>query len=224
MERKEKLIGSIIIVIGCTIFLIVGYILSKPNYLDNNDAENTMNTNSIENKVIVDNTKAEIDKSNSEELKNIIVEIKGEVKKPNVYTLSYGSRIYDLIEIAGGFTDKADTMSINSSLKLKDEDCVIIYSVEQVNNISTNNVNANNILSVNGSRSPLLKGENEKINLNNATKEELMTLPGVGEVTAEKIIDYREEKGGFSSIEELKNISRIGDKTIDKFRDKIEVR
>lgn len=223
MEKKEKLIGSIIIVIGCTIFLIVGYILSKPNFKE--DIENNMSFKSMESKVIVDNTNIQANENSGEDLKSIIVEIKGEVKKPNVYTLSYGSRIYDLIEMAGGFTDKADTMSVNSSMKLRDEDCVIIYSKEQASNVITNNTNAiNNTISANISRSSLSKRENEKVNLNTATKEELMTLPGVGEVTAQKIIEYREEKGGFSSIDELKNISRIGDKTIDKFRDKIEVR
>jgi competence protein ComEA len=230
MEKKEKLIGSIIMIVGCTIFLIVGYILSKPSTLDKEDvfAKNNINSKSVESKVVVDNTNAETTKNNMEDLKSIIVEIKGEVKKPSVYTLSYGSRIYDLIEEAGGFTEKADTMSINSSMKLKDEDCIIIYSKEQIHDINSNNTNntntINNTMNINKSKSTLLKSESGKINLNSATKEELMTLPGIGEITAQKIIDYREEKGGFSSIDELKNISRIGDKTIEKFIDKIEVR
>ncbi len=220
MEKKEKLIGSIVMIIGCIVFLIIGYTLSQPSNKNEKDvlAKNNTNLKSMENKVIVDNT-------NIEDLKSIMVEIKGEVKNPNVYTLNYGSRIYDLINKAGGFTEKADTMNINSSMKLNDEDCIIVYSREQVYDMNFSNTTLpSNKINTNLSKSNLTGSSNDKINLNRATKEELMTLPGVGEVTAQKIIDYRQEKGGFLSIDELKNISRIGDKTIEKFIDKIEVR
>lgn len=227
MEKKEKLIGSIVMIIGCTIFLIIGYTLSQPSINNEKDvlAKNNTNIKSMENKVIVDNTNSEVAMNNIEDLKSIMVEIKGEVKNPNVYTLNYGSRIYDLINKAGGFTEKADTMNINSSMKLNDEDCIIVYSREQVHDMNFSNTTLpSNKINTNLSKSNLIGSTNDKINLNRATKEELMTLPGVGEVTAQKIIDYRQEKGGFSSIDELKNISRIGDKTIEKFIDKIEVR
>lgn len=227
MEKKEKLIGSIVMIIGCTIFLIIGYTLSQPSINNEKDvlAKNNTNIKSMENKVIVDNTNSEVAMNNIEDLKSIMVEIKGEVKNPNVYTLNYGSRIYDLINKAGGFTEKADTMNINSSMKLNDEDCIIVYSREQVRDMNFSNTTLpSNKINTNLSKSNLIGSLNDKINLNRATKEELMTLPGVGEVTAQKIIDYRQEKGGFSSIDELKNIDRIGDKTIEKFIDKIEVR
>ncbi len=110
-------------------------------------------------------------------------------------------------------------------MKLNDEDCIIVYSREQVYDMNFSNTTLpSNKINTNLSKSNLTGSSNDKINLNRATKEELMTLPGVGEVTAQKIIDYRQEKGGFLSIDELKNISRIGDKTIEKFVDKIEVR
>ncbi len=78
MEKKEKLIGSIIMIIGCTIFLIIGYALSKPSTNNEKDvlAENNTNFKSMENKVIVDNTNNKVDINDMEDLKSIIVEIK----------------------------------------------------------------------------------------------------------------------------------------------------
>ena len=66
--------------------------------------------------------------------------------------------------------------------------------------------------------------KNVKININSATKEELKTIPGIGDVMAQKIIDYREQNGSFSSVEDLKNIDRIGDKTLEKIKDKVDIR
>lgn len=223
MDKKNKLIGSIIIVVGCTIFLIVGYFLSKPKAFNNEDVflDNNISSSKNKNQVILEdksgNGKTD-KKMNTEEFKKIVVEIKGEVKNPNVYTMEYESRIYDLVEKAGGFTEKADKMSINCSMKLKDEDCIVVYSKGE-----TPNSNAvNNKDSLNRKSSTAAKSD--KIDINTASKEELKTLPGVGDVTAEKIIDYREENGGFKSIDELTKVNRIGPKTLEKFREKIEAR
>lgn len=223
MDKKNKLIGSIIIVVGCTIFLIVGYFLSKPKVFNNEDVflDNNISSSKNKNQVILEdksgNDKTD-KKMNTEEFKKIVVEIKGEVKNPNVYTMEYESRIYDLVEKAGGFTEKADKMSINCSMKLKDEDCIVVYGKGE-----TPNSNAvNNKDSLNRKSSTAAKSD--KIDINTASKEELKTLPGVGDVTAEKIIDYREENGGFKSIDELTKVNRIGPKTLEKFREKIEAR
>ncbi|MEA4825173.1 MAG: helix-hairpin-helix domain-containing protein [Clostridium sp.] len=223
MDKKNKLVGSIIIVVGCTIFLIVGYFLSKPKVFNNEDVflDNNISSSKNKNQVILEdksgNGKTD-KKMNTEEFKKIVVEIKGEVKNPNVYTMEYESRIYDLVEKAGGFTEKADKMSINCSMKLKDEDCIVVYGKGE-----TPNSNAvNNKDSLNRKSSTAAKSD--KIDINTASKEELKTLPGVGDVTAEKIIDYREENGGFKSIDELTKVNRIGPKTLEKFREKIEAR
>lgn len=219
MDKRDKIIGSIIMLIGCSIFLIVGYILSQPKSTNEEEVL-------LENKIQYKDNKAakvsgQLDNSNSasnnlEEFKKIIVEIKGEVKNPNVYTMDYNSRVNDLIKKAGGFTEEADVMSVNSSMKLKDEDCIIIYNKNQEKNIGLNNT-----INI---RNENTKTDGGKININTASKEELNSIPGVGDVTAQKIIDYRESKGGFKSIEELTNIDRIGVKTLEKIRDKILVR
>lgn len=224
MDKKEKIIGSIVMMIGCTIFLVVGYILSKPKAFNANESMFVQETSNKNNKdynskksdnVLVDkNDNKNINKS---ELKKIIVEIKGEVKKPDVYTMDYGSRVNDLIEKAGGFTEKADKMSLNCSMKLKDEDCIVVLNKD---NPRESNVKQNSLHNVAGGTN-----NNEgKININTATKEELMKLPGVGEVTAQNIIDYREKSGGFNSVDDITKVNRIGTKTLAKFKDKIEVR
>lgn len=220
MDKKEKLIGSIVMVIGCLIFLLVGYFSSKPKAYNSDIVFKSQATEKKKDEVIVDNSQNSNIKPTeitSTDYKTIVVEIKGQVKKPNVYVMKFGSRVYELIKKAGGYTANADTSSVNGSMKLKDEDCIIVYSKDEIKNAKIPNTL---------NRMNLSTGveENGKINLNTATKEQLKTLPGIGEVTAQKIIDYREQNGGFSSVEDLKKISRIGEKTIEKFKDKIEVR
>lgn len=208
MDKKEKLIGTIVMIVGCTIFLIIGCVLSKPKSFNSED-------NKDKNSVIVDNSnKTDLNKKNEDEFKEIVVEIKGEVKKPDVYRVKFGSRVNDLIKKAGGFTEKADKISVNCSMKLKDEDSIIIYNKDEKQKINLPNHNIDNSS----------KSKKDKININTATKEELISLPGVGEVTSNNIIDYREKNGDFNSIDELTNINRIGTKTLDKFREKIEVK
>lgn len=142
----------------------------------------------------------------SEDLKAIMVYVNGEVRKPGVYNLKSGSRIGDLITAAGGFTENADTKRVNLAKKLRDEDYILIDSSG-------------------GSGRTVQSGINDGIvNINTATKEELMTLTGVGEVTAQKIIDYREKNGDFPRVEDLTKVDRIGEKTLAKFKDKIEAR
>ncbi|MCY6355737.1 helix-hairpin-helix domain-containing protein [Clostridium sp. ZS2-4] len=220
MDKKEKLIGSIVMVTGCLIFLLVGYFSSKPEAYNTDVVFKNQTAEKKKQEVIVDNSQNSNTKPTeitSNDYKTIVVEIKGQVKNPNVYVMKFGSRVYELIQKAGGYTVKADTFSVNGSMKLKDEDCIMVYSKEEIKNSRMPN-QLNRINSTTGEE------ERGKINLNTATKEELKTLPGIGEVTAQKIIDYREQNGGFSSVEDLKKISRIGEKTIEKFKDKIEVR
>lgn len=141
----------------------------------------------------------------STDAKKISVYVNGEVKNPGVYQLDSNSRVLDAINSSGGFTDSADKARLNLAKKLKDEDHIYVDSKNPNGRVAA--VRNDGI-----------------ININVASKEELMKLPGVGEVTAQKIIDYREKNGSFSSVEDLKKVDRIGDKTLEKFKDKIEAR
>lgn len=149
----------------------------------------------------------------------VTVEIKGEVKNPKVYTLIEGAIINDLIDIAGGLTGEANISNINRAKVLKNEDLIVIGNINDLDSIllpgtgaETNNGN------ISGGN---LNSISSTININTAGLSELMNIDGVGEKTAQKIIDYREQNGGFKSIEDIKNVDRIGDKTFEKMKDQI---
>lgn len=204
--NKKKFIGTIALIAS---LIIITIIVSFMNFKKNN----------VSYKVLVDNKEGtdlkEVTGQKDTKVSNlgtIKVYINGEVNKPGVYTLKQNSRILDLVSCAGGFKEEADSLKINEAKILKDED--YIYVPKIVNGA----INGENTIT------PVNTMDDGKININEATKEQLMTLPRIGEVTATKIIEYREKSGPFKTIEDLKNISGIGDKTIDNIKDKIEVR
>ncbi|AGY77044.1 helix-hairpin-helix domain-containing protein [Clostridium autoethanogenum] len=205
MRDKKKIIGSIVILIIFALFLIIGYVNSRPSSNTAVKSEEVFKDQ--------DNT-GEASKSKSD--KGITVYVNGEVKNPGVYKLKNDSRIQDIVKEAGGFTAAADTSKLNLAKKLKDED--YIYVDKKGEN------GANKVESGGKGGSGGGVEQDGKVNINKASKEELKTISGVGDVTAQKIIDYREKNGKFSSIEDLKKVGRIGDKTIEKIKDKIDVR
>lgn len=145
--------------------------------------------------------------------KMIVVEIKGEVANPDVYEISEGSIIRDLITKAGGLTNEANIDKINRADKLRDNQLIVIPNKNELSNANTN-IN----VSKEGNTA-----EDGIININTASLEELQKINGVGEVKAKSIINYREKNGGFKSIDEMKNIEGIGDKTFEKMKDQITV-
>lgn len=145
--------------------------------------------------------------------KMIVVEIKGEVVNPDVYEISEGSIIRDLITKAGGLTNEANIDKINRADKLRDNQLIVIPNKNELSNANTN-IN----VSKEGNTA-----EDGIININTASLEELQKINGVGEVKAKSIINYREKNGGFKSIDEMKNIEGIGDKTFEKMKDQITI-
>lgn len=141
----------------------------------------------------------------------IIVEIKGEVKNPDVYEIDDGSIIRDLINMAGGLTEEANIDGINRAEKLRANQLIVIPNKDSTNN---------NIISNSVSTGVSSDGI---ININTATLSELQNINGIGEVKAQSIIDYREKNGGFKSIEEIKNVDGIGSKTFEKIKDQISI-
>lgn len=141
----------------------------------------------------------------------IWVDICGEVQSPGVYEMKRGQRLYELVEKAGGFTEDAAAMSVNQARLLEDGEQIVILDQETYETA--------------GPGEGAAPGEQEggKINLNTAKAEELMELTGIGPSKAEAILAYREEKGGFSSIEEITEVSGIGASTFEKIKDDITV-
>lgn len=148
------------------------------------------------------------------------VDIKGAVRAPGMYEVTSDMRVLNVIDMAGGLKEKAADKQINFSQKLEDQ--MIIYIPLEGEEIPDAINNQNTSKETSGGRG---KGSEEsgKINLNQAEKEELMTLNGVGEKKAEKIIEYREDNGSFKSIEDLKNVNGIGEKTFESLKESITI-
>lgn len=207
MKMKEKIIGMLSILILSIIFLVAGYIINsnkeeKYEEVFVNQEESFNEVDSVE------------DKESSGGGEVIVVDIKGAVKNPRDYELKEGSRIRDLIDVAGGLTEEADKDRIYFSKILEDEQCIKIYKIGEIAEEQE----------VEGTESVGDTGSNGKININKATVEQLMTVPGIGQVKAQSIIDYRNENGKFKSVDELTNITGIGAKTLEKLRDKVDIK
>lgn len=150
----------------------------------------------------------------SEPLKEIVVDIKGEVKTPGVYHMEGGSRIIDVIDKAGGLLDEAETTAVNFAQVLADQ--MVIYVPKVGEEIPTEH-------SVSQDNMNNADSDTAKIDINRAEKEALMTLNGIGNSKAENIISYREENGLFETIEDIKNVSGIGEATFNNLKDSIIV-
>ena len=173
------------------------------------------------------------------QISKIKVDIKGEINAPGVYELNKGECVNDLINKAGGITKNGDTSIINLSKKLEDEMLVIIYSKNEVIKLKTNNKETpkdicpkiNNacpekqLETINNQKAENTKSNEKitdsKISINKATKEQLQSLTGIGETKAEAIIKYRTENGDFKKIEDIKNVSGIGESAFEKIKDQI---
>lgn len=161
--------------------------------------------------------KVEISEDRGTENESIIVYVCGKVKKEGVVTLPAGSRIYQAIEMAGGMTDEAASSCLNLAEVLTDGAKVYVPGKEEVEQGEFTTGNGG------GMNTSPFENQEGKININRASKEELMTLSGIGEARAEAILQYRTEHGAFASIEDLKNISGIKDGIYEKIKDKITV-
>ena len=148
------------------------------------------------------------------EIKMIYVDVGGEVNYPGLYSLPEGSRVNDAIIIAGGATEKADLSEVNLAYILSDALKITIPKKEV--EIKKKKAIVSKSINISSNNSEL-----GKININTASKEQLKTLYGIGDSTAEKIIKYREENGTFSNTEELKKVSGIGESKYDKIANSI---
>jgi competence protein ComEA len=157
----------------------------------------------------------------------IVVDVDGEVKIPSVYTFSSRARVYEAIDAAGGLTDSADTRNTNLAAPLSDGMKLFIPSKEDVAEEQRRTGEAPGAKYIGQGKVENSSGEGESssglININTADSTELQKLSGVGPSTAEKIITYRKEYGGYKKIEELMNVSGIGEKTFNKLKNSIRV-
>lgn len=215
LNNKKKII-IITITICIVLLLIYCFFFNKSSYEEiiNSDIE-------VSDRNEITNT-----------MDNIFVDIKGHVNNPGVYSFKQNTnaRINDLIREAGGLTKDADTSTINLSKKLEDEMTIIIYSKKEIDNYLKTQDELKKKLELCETKlknNACIKEKNEeiknnKININNATHEQLITIPGIGDAKAKAIIEYR-NKNKFNSIEDIKNVEGIGESLFATIKENITV-
>lgn len=180
-----------------------------------------------------------IKKESNKSIDSYYVDIKGAVNNPGVYKMDKESRVIDVIESAGGLKDNADTSIINLGKKVFDEMFIIVYTKEEVEKyksetISTEEINKKineSVVIIDPNNDAQIKVEDkkdkeeltDKININTANKDELQKITGIGESKADAIIKYREKEGNFEKIEDIKNVSGIGDSLFEKIKEYITI-
>jgi competence protein ComEA len=141
----------------------------------------------------------------------VVVHVAGAVRDPGVYKLSSSARVDDAVARAGGPTRRADLGGLNLAAKVEDGRQVLVPE----------RVRAGTPAAAGATATATAPAEGQPLNLNTATLEQLDTLSGIGPLTAQKILDFREERGGFGSIEELGEIPGIGDKRLASLREEV---
>lgn len=226
-EKKFIIIGGLFIVL----FIMIGFVFCYFYFESDDD-------NVLLNEPLVKEEEKEEIKEEESIINYFYVDVKGEVKKPGTYKIEEGKRVIDAITLAGGLTKSADTSANNLSMKVKDEMVIIIYSDSEIkdfetvkeketlvisncnkenNNIVNDSCISDNLTSEDSSKS----NNNSLVSINTASKEELMTISGIGESKAIAIIEYRDQNGLFSDISDIKNVSGIGDSLYEKIKDYI---
>ena len=184
---------------------------------ENPASENPMLGSSAYEDVSLEGTKKAAAVSETEAMAPaFVVHVCGEVVNPGIYELPAGSRIYEAVKAAGGFTENAAEESVNLASPIEDGVQIRIYSKDEAETLAAGAAPFDGFEASGEGKEPV-------VNLNTATKEELMTLSGIGESRAEDIIRYREENGGFQNIEDIMKVSGIKDAAFQKIKDRITV-
>lgn len=206
LPKKWLLLGSgVFMVILITLLVGIYLMVNKEPRVDTTMWEETSLTTTAE--VATDATKERAETM-------IYVDIKGAVKVPGIYQLKNQQRIWDALALAGGVSEEADTAQVNYAQKVKDQ--MIIYVPKKGEPVPQS-------LETLQESAPAQQNQEEKINLNTATEAELQTISGIGAKKAQEIIRFRDEQGPFKTVEELKNVPGIGEKTVERLKDMLTV-
>lgn len=203
-KRKDKIIMGLIIVVVA---------LFANNYVKNNEDDLLGSEISL-----LDTSSDALppaDEDENVEINEMKVYISGEISKEGVYEFEDGDRLDDLIKKAGGLTENANAKDLNLAMKLEDEMKIYIPSIYEISSDDT----ADTIPIITSDSKDSSK---DKININKASKEELMSLPNIGDKRADSILEYR-ESNKFETIEDIKNVNGIGEKFYQSLKDLITV-
>ena len=220
--RKQIIIGVICFVVLISVVCLILFYCFKTDVFEKDKNDDLVLEDKIDKK------------DNNTDNKYYKVDIKGEIVNPGIYELKIDSRVIDVINAAGGLTENADTSVINLSKKINDEMVIIIYSREQVKDFEKTKEIEKQVLDKCSEldenslkNDACIDSSNNKhigkVNINTASLEELMSLTGIGEAKAKDIIKYREDNGGFKTIEDLLKVSGIGDNTFASIKENITV-
>lgn len=223
MRKKDN--KKIVLLSICIILLIGYYIYSKnsnmyENYEISYNSEDLQTYEEEKERQTKQEQSENNEKTESTEV--IIVHITGEVNNWGVIELEKGSRVIDAVNKAGGFTEDADTSKVNLAYVLEDAIKIYIPSKAQSENFNTieyiTEEGGDNVIM---EENEMKSTNNVLVNINEATQTELESLPGIGPSIALKIISYREEQGKFSNIEDIKNVSGIGESKFESIKNLI---
>ena len=226
-EHKQYfLIGMVLLVIVLVVWS------QRPNSNDTFDELDYKNENTVQNKnqsgsdasKQLSNTESVTKKVAATKPKDVTCDISGAINHQGVYTLKSGARLNDLIAAAGGIKNNAQLKNVNRALILKDQDKIHIpYKGEKIKAEQVvESVSANGSPSVSAGTSDQTNAGN-KVNINTANVSQLQQLNGIGEKKAQQIIAYRQKSGEFKSVEDLMQVSGIGEKTFAALKDQLEI-
>ncbi len=207
---KDKILVGVAIVI----MAVIGLYKSNGDDLKVEKSQEISENLNSENDFNNEASKSSFTKEEEQKDSEVMCHIDGCVKKPGVYSFKKGDRLKDVVALAGGFSNDADTKSVNLAMRVKDEMKIYIPSKsERKENDTTDTTNVVN---------PKQNTSKELVDINSADSSKLESLPGIGPSKAKKIIEFR-EKNRFKTIEDIKNVNGIGDKTFESLKNLITV-
>lgn len=212
LNKKQK---TIILIIAIIVAIGMIYFIYNKNQI-RSDID-------LESEILISNTSE--NKTNVEIQEDlVIIHITGSVKNPGIVKLKDGSRIEDAIEAAGGLTENADITNVNLAYVLDDGVKIRIPSITDEKSGDEQILEEGSGENIIEETNMTLDASTKEVNINKATETELQTLPGIGASLASRIIEYRNQNGKFSKIEDIKNVNGIGDSKYDNIKDFITVK
>lgn len=199
IEKKWLLVAGIILFV---VFVVITYYLSANKKDEVKWTAATTNTSTVA-------SFSQSQVADSEQ--KILVDIKGEVNKPGVYELTGDARMKELVMLAGGLTKNAEERQLNLAEKLTDQQMVYVPNKKEAKEMEVAETKQSG------------QAQNDLIDINTADSEQLQELSGIGPAKAQAIIEYRDENGPFKSVDELKEVSGFGEKTVEKLRESIKI-
>lgn len=209
MERLKEIWESYryqLLILVAVLGLVGAWLMKRP----------TEAPNQIEQTMAIGSTSSTVMSTASSVGGKVCVDVKGAVRHPGIYKLKGGSRVNEAVAAAGGIMDNADMKQVNLAKQLADQEIVYV-PVNGETMPGTSAVGTANVSSASSASGAAI------INLNTATKEQLCQITGIGDKKADLILQYREQHGQFKSVDELKQVSGFGDKTVEKIKDQLAV-